>query len=84
MSVRRTGLPIAVKMRHNAHYVEEIISRSGAAIGRMIPVEDLQPNADQPRKDRGEMRGLIESRRVSLDQYRVSYCKHIAVASYPF
>lgn len=61
MSVRRSGLPIAVKMRHNAHYVEEIISRSGAAIGRMIPIEDLQPNAEQPRKDRGDLRGLIDS-----------------------
>jgi ParB family chromosome partitioning protein len=27
----------------------------------MIPVEDLQPNTEQPRKDRGDMRGLIES-----------------------
>ncbi len=61
MSDRRSGLPITVKMRHNAHYVEEIISRSGAAIGRMIPIEDLQPNADQPRKDRGDLAGLIES-----------------------
>lgn len=61
MSLRRTGLPIAVKMRHNAHYVEEIVSRSGAAIGRMIPIEDLQPNADQPRKDRGDLSGLISS-----------------------
>ena len=61
MSDRRPGLPIAVKMRHNAHYVEEIISRSGAAIGRMIPMEDLQPNAEQPRKDQGDLRGLAES-----------------------
>ena len=61
MSVRRPGLPVAVKMRHNAHYVEEIISRSGAAIGRMLPIEDLQPNADQPRKDRGDIHGLIDS-----------------------
>ena len=61
MSVRRPGLPVAVRMRHNAHYVEDIISRSGAAIGRMIPIEDLQPNADQPRKDRGDIRGLIDS-----------------------
>lgn len=61
---RRTGLPIAVKMRHNAHYVEEIVSRSGAAIGRMIPIEDLQPNADQPRRDRGDLSGLISSVRV--------------------
>ena len=61
MSDRRLGLPIAVKMRHNAHYVEEIISRSGAAIGRMIAIEELQPNAEQPRKDRGDLRGLIDS-----------------------
>ncbi len=61
MSNRRFGLPAVVKMRHDAHYVEEIISRSGAAIGRMIPIEQLQPNAEQPRKDRGDLRELIES-----------------------
>ncbi len=61
MSSRRAGLPVAVKMRHNAHYVEEIVSRSGAAIGRMIPIEQLQPNADQPRKEHGDLRGLTES-----------------------
>jgi ParB family chromosome partitioning protein len=48
-------------MRHNAHYVEEIISRSGAAIGRMIPIEQIQPNAEQPRKDLGDLPGLTES-----------------------
>ena len=58
---RRTGLPVTVKMRHNAHYVEEIISRSGAAIGKMIAVEQISPNAEQPRKDRGDLKGLIES-----------------------
>jgi len=61
VSSRRTGLPVALKMRHNAHYVEEIISRSGAAIGRMIPIDQIQPNAGQPRKDKGDLRGLIES-----------------------
>jgi ParB family chromosome partitioning protein len=61
VSSRRSGLPVALKMRHNAHYVEEIISRSGAAIGRMIPIEQIQPNADQPRKDKGDLRGLTES-----------------------
>ena len=58
---RRSGLPVTVKMRHNAHYVEEIISRSGAAIGKMIAVEQISPNAEQPRKDRGDLKGLIES-----------------------
>ncbi|HLW79081.1 MAG TPA: ParB/RepB/Spo0J family partition protein [Terriglobia bacterium] len=61
MSARRPGLPVVVKMRHDAHYVEEMISRSGAAIGRMIPIEQIQPNADQPRKDHGDLGGLTES-----------------------
>lgn len=61
MSVRRAGLPLAVQMRHSAHYVEDIISRSGAAIGRMIAIEEIQPYADQPRKERGDLTGLAES-----------------------
>jgi ParB family transcriptional regulator, chromosome partitioning protein len=61
VSVRRAGLPLAVQMRHSAHYVEDIISRSGAAIGRMIAIEEIQPYADQPRKERGDLRGLAES-----------------------
>src|SRR5579875_1561396 len=61
VSSRRIGLPVTVKMRHDAHYVEDIISRSGAAIGRMIAIEQIQPNADQPRKDLGDLKGLIES-----------------------
>jgi ParB family chromosome partitioning protein len=48
-------------MRHDAHYVEEMISRSGAAIGRMIPIDDIAPNAGQPRKDLGELEELAAS-----------------------
>lgn len=61
MSGKRTGLPVLVRMRHDAHYVEDLISRSGAAIGRMIPIEELQPNAGQPRKDMGDLGPLTES-----------------------
>src|SRR5262245_61684868 len=61
VSTKRSGLPLTVKMRHDAHYVEEIISRSGAAIGRMIPVEQIQPNAEQPRRDLGDLSDLTQS-----------------------
>jgi ParB family transcriptional regulator, chromosome partitioning protein len=61
VSNRRAGLPLTVKMRHDAHYVEEIISRTGAAIGRMIAIERLQPNVSQPRKDMGDLKELAES-----------------------
>jgi len=48
-------------MRHDAHYVETLASYSGAAVGRMIPVEKIRPNPDQPRKALGDLRELTDS-----------------------
>jgi ParB family chromosome partitioning protein len=48
-------------MRHDAHYVESLTSFSGAAVGRMLPVEKVRPNPDQPRKALGDLRELTES-----------------------
>jgi len=48
-------------MRHDAHYVESLTSYSGAAIGRMIPVDQIRPNPDQPRKSIGDLRELTDS-----------------------
>lgn len=61
MSTKRSGLPLVLTMRHDAHYVEELSARSGAAIGRLIAIDLLQPNVGQPRQDRGDLRGLTES-----------------------
>ena len=48
---RRLWLPfVTLKMRHDAHYVETLTSYSGASIGRMIPIDKIRPNPDQPRK----------------------------------
>jgi ParB family chromosome partitioning protein len=58
---KRIGLPITLKMRHDAHYVESLTSFSGAAIGRMIPLDKIRPNPDQPRKTLGELRELTAS-----------------------
>ena len=58
---KRIGLPVTLKMRHDAHYVESLTSYSGAAVGRMIPIEKIQPNPEQPRKALGELRELTES-----------------------
>src|SRR5580698_11484119 len=55
------GLPVTLKMRHDAHYVEQLASFSGAAIGRMVPVDKIRPNPDQPRKFLGDLRELTES-----------------------
>lgn len=58
---RRIGLPPTIKMRHDFHYVEAITARSGAAIGRMIAIEKIRPNPDQPRKALGDLKELADS-----------------------
>lgn len=60
MPIKR-GLPSTLKMRHDRHYVEELASMRGAPIGRMIGIEKLEPNPQQPRIDMGELEELIAS-----------------------
>ncbi len=58
---KRIGLPVTLKMRHDAHYVESLTSYSGAAVGRMIPADKIRPNPEQPRKSLGDLRELTDS-----------------------
>lgn len=60
MSVKR-GLPSSLKMRHDRHYVEELSSLRGAPIGRMLPIDRLEPNPQQPRIEFGDLEELIAS-----------------------
>src|SRR5919112_5451150 len=48
-------------MRHDAHYVEELSSQSPTAIGRLISVEALEPNPEQPRVEIGDLSELVTS-----------------------
>jgi ParB family chromosome partitioning protein len=48
-------------MRHDAHYVETLNAPSGTPIGRMVPIESVDPNPDQPRQDMGDLSELISS-----------------------
>ena len=57
----RRGLPQTVQMRHDSHYVEALAASSGAPIGRMIPIEQLDPNPDQPRQVMGDLSELMAS-----------------------
>jgi ParB family transcriptional regulator, chromosome partitioning protein len=59
--VSRRGLPTTLKMRHDRHYVEELSSRSGAPVGRMIPLDRLEPNPHQPRIEIGDLAELTAS-----------------------
>ena len=57
----RRGLPRAVTMRHDEHYVEALAASSGAPIGRMVPIDQVDPNPDQPRQVLGDLSELMAS-----------------------
>ena len=59
--LKKAGLPVTLKMRHDAHYIDQLTSYSGAAVGRMIRVDEIRPNPEQPRKALGDLRELTES-----------------------
>jgi ParB family transcriptional regulator, chromosome partitioning protein len=48
-------------MRHDAHYVEELSQHQPAAVGRMIAVDKIDPNPEQPRTEFGDLTELTAS-----------------------
>jgi ParB family chromosome partitioning protein len=48
-------------MRHDAHYVEELSQHGPTQIGRMIAVDKLDPNPEQPRVEFGDLSELTAS-----------------------
>lgn len=56
----KRGLPTTVKMRHDSHYVDEI-ARSSRTIGKVIPIEKIEPNPEQPRVEFGDLTELTSS-----------------------
>jgi ParB family transcriptional regulator, chromosome partitioning protein len=59
--VPKRGLPETVRMRHDEHYVEALTSSAGAPIGRLVPIEQLDPNPNQPRQVMGDLSELMSS-----------------------
>ena len=60
-SIRRGGLPDSLRMRHDTHFVEQLARPSGIPIGRLIPLEDIDPNPNQPRQSLGDLSELTAS-----------------------
>ena len=48
-------------MRHDAHYVEELSQHRPQQVGRMIPVDKIDPNPEQPRTEIGDLTELTAS-----------------------
>ena len=57
----KKGLPERSVMRHDSHYVDELTKRSGRHIGTMLPLALIEPNADQPRTQLGNIEELAAS-----------------------
>ncbi len=57
----RRGLPTGLSMRHDAHYVEELTQDRLSHVGRLLPIEKLDPNPDQPRTEIGDLTDLTAS-----------------------
>jgi ParB family chromosome partitioning protein len=60
-SPRRIGLPETLRMRHDNHYVDQLGRPGGAPVGRMVPIEDVDPNPNQPRQVVGDLSELVAS-----------------------
>jgi len=59
--VPKRGLPQTIRMRHDEHYVEALTSSAGAPIGRMVPIDMIDPNPNQPRQVMGDLSELMAS-----------------------
>ena len=57
----KRGLPTGLQMRHDAHYVEELSQHRPTQVGRMIGVDKLDPNPEQPRVEFGDLSDLTAS-----------------------
>src|SRR5882672_9051690 len=48
-------------MRHDSHYVEELSQHRPTQIGRMIAIDKIDPNPEQPRTELGDLTELTAS-----------------------
>ena len=57
----KRGLPQTIRMRHDEHYVDALNSSAGAPIGRVVTIDQLDPNPHQPRQVMGDLSELMAS-----------------------
>ncbi len=60
-NIRRMGLPDALRMRHDSHFVDQLGRPGGTPVGRLVPIEDIEPNPRQPRQTLGDLSELTAS-----------------------
>ncbi|HJO02930.1 MAG TPA: ParB/RepB/Spo0J family partition protein [Acidobacteriota bacterium] len=58
---KRVGLPVTTRMRHDAHFVEELAAEHTRALGQFLSLELLRPNPNQPRQTFERLEELVAS-----------------------
>jgi ParB family chromosome partitioning protein len=48
-------------MRHDEHYVEALTASAGTPVGRLLPIDEIDPNPNQPRQVMGDLSELMAS-----------------------
>jgi ParB family chromosome partitioning protein len=59
--VAKRGLPETLRMRHDEHYVEALSTTTTHPVGRLVPIDLIDPNPGQPRQVMGDLSELIAS-----------------------
>ena len=57
----KRGLPESVRMRHDEHYVEALAASAGSPVGRIVPIDVIDANPNQPRQVMGDLTELMAS-----------------------
>jgi len=55
------GLPTSHRMRADAHFVDELATGRSLSVGRMVELDHIQANPDQPRREYPDIEELAES-----------------------
>ncbi len=58
---KRRGLPETSRMRHDSHFVEQLVRADELPVGRRIPIHLIEANPDQPRSTMGDLADLTRS-----------------------
>jgi ParB family chromosome partitioning protein len=58
---KRRGLPETSRMRHDSHFVEQLVRADELPVGRRISIHLIEANPDQPRSAMGDLSDLTKS-----------------------
>lgn len=59
--MQKRGLPTGVSMRHDPHYIEELLGSKARTVGLVIAIDKIEPNPEQPRTEIGDLTDLTNS-----------------------